>query len=442
MDNTRKLAVDILENILSKGAYSNIVLNAKLNKSKLEDRDKGLVTEIVYGTLKHKYTIDKILNSFLKSGIDKVDSYVQNILRTAIYQIKYLSKIPEFAAVNEAVELAKRHKSASASKLVNGVLRNYLRNKTKTYYNADNKLEEVCFNYSFEPWMTALFQKQYGDDLAESIMAGLNSIPNVTLRINNLKTNYEEAYETLEKADYMIEEGIVCPEAIRIIKGKNIEQNPLFKNGYATVQDESAMLVAPVMDLLPNLTVLDLCSAPGGKATHISEIMNNTGRVYAFDIHKDKLSLIEKNAKRLGITNITCDVLDAAVYNDKLKDSADRVLIDVPCSGLGIIRKKPEIKWTKNSKQLDDIIQIQRDIMKNASKYVKSGGVLLYSTCTLNKKENEENIKWFINNFENFILEPIFFGDVSNIIYNELGTTILPNDYMDGFFIAKFKRIR
>ncbi len=442
MNTTRKIAVDILEAILNKGAYSNIVLNSKLNKSGLEDRDKALVTEIVYGTLKYKYTIDKVLSNYLKYDLKKMDSFILNILRTAIYQMMFLSKIPEFAAVNEAVDLAKKYKSIAASKLVNGVLRNYLRNKAKVHYNDNDMIESLCFKYSYEPWLVKLFVKQYGEERAEQILIGLNSTPAVTLRANSLKTNFEEAFEKLKSLDYDVKEGLVCPEAIRIIRGKSIEQNPLFKEGLATVQDESAMLVAPSMDIIPNITVLDLCSAPGGKATHISELMNNTGSVFAYDIHEDKLTLIEQNSKRLGITNIKCQVLDAAVYNDNLKDSAERVLIDVPCSGLGIIRKKPEIKWTKDLGQLNEIVRIQKSIMNNAAKYVKIGGVLLYSTCTLNKKENEDNVKWFNANFTNYKIEELFYGNLDNIIYDKYGVTILPNEYMDGFFIAKFKRIR
>jgi 16S rRNA (cytosine967-C5)-methyltransferase len=442
MNTTRKVAVDILDSILKKGAYSNISLNSSLNKSGLEDRDKGLVTEIIYGTLKYKYTIDKVLSSFVKQDLKKMDSFIVNILRTALYQIMFLSKIPEFAAVNEAVDMAKKHRSIGASKLVNGVLRNYLRNKSKIYYNQDDKIESLCFKYSYEPWMVKLFLQQYGEERAEQILLGLNSTPTVTLRVNNLKISAKEAFEKLKAMEYDVQEGVVRPEAIRIFKGKSIEQNPLFREGLATVQDESAMLVAPSMDILSDITVLDLCSAPGGKATHISELMNNTGEVHAFDIHKDKLSLIEQNSKRLGITNMKCDVIDAAVYNDDLKDSAERVLIDVPCSGLGIIRKKPEIKWTKDLKQLNDIIKIQRSIMKNTASYVKIGGVLLYSTCTLNKKENEDNVKWFLSNFTNYNMEQLFYGDLDNILYDKYGVTILPNEYMDGFFIAKFKRIR
>lgn len=442
MDNTRKIAVDVLDIVLSKGGYSNIVLNKMLNKSGLDERDKALATEIVYGTIKHKYTIDKLLSGFLQKGINSLDTVILNILRITLYQINYLDKIPEFAAVNEAVDMAKKYKSIGASKLVNGVLRNYLRNKTSQQFSFEDHIHKLSYDYSFEPWMVKMLLDQYGREDAELILRGLNSTPNITVRVNSLKISYEEAYKRMLDNGYEIEEGKVCPEAIIINKGRSIEQNPLFKEGFATVQDESAMLVAPTMDIQPDLKVIDMCSAPGGKATHISELMDNTGRVYAFDIHKDKLQLIRQNYTRLGITNIECDVMDAAVYNERLADFADRVLIDVPCSGLGIIRKKPEIKWSKDVTQVNDLIKIQREIMKNAAQYVKKDGILLYSTCTINKNENEENVKWFLDKFPNFSIEPVYYGKLDNINYGENGVTVLPNKYMDGFFIAKFKRIR
>ncbi|KAJ51507.1 16S rRNA (cytosine967-C5)-methyltransferase [Clostridium tetanomorphum] len=439
MENSRKIALDILEEILNKNAYSNIVINNKLNKSKLSDKDKALVTEIVYGTLKYKYTIDTILNYHLKNGIKNLDSYVLNVLRIGIYQIRYLDKIPSFAAVNECVELGKK-KSKGMSKLINGVLRNYLRSINRDYCG-EKTLDKLSFNYSFPKWLVKLFINQYGEERGESILKGLNSVPTVTVRINSLKGSYEYIWQRLVSNNYNIEEGIVCPEGIKIIKGRNIENNPLFKEGYITVQDESAMLVAPAMDLKDNMIVLDLCSAPGGKTTHISEIMNNTGKVLAFDIHENKLSLIKENIDRLGINNISLNTMDATIYNSSLNKTGDRVLIDVPCSGLGIIRKKPEIKYTKDKKSLNSLIEIQRKILINAARYVKDNGIILYSTCTLNKDENEENIKWFIDKFPQFKVEPIFYGNLQNLIYSELGTlTILPNESMDGFFIAKLRK--
>ncbi|MBU3178970.1 16S rRNA (cytosine(967)-C(5))-methyltransferase RsmB [Clostridium estertheticum] len=438
MSNSRLVAVTVIEKVLNDNAYSNIVLGLELNKSELSDKDKALVTEIVYGTLKYKYTIDKILQHFVKNGFDKLESFVLNILRISVYQIRYLDKVPSFATVNEAVNLTKKKSNIGASKLVNGVLRSYLRETDAKYYNGENDIERLCFEYSFTRALVKLFIKQYGSQKAEEILKGLNYKPDVTVRVNTLKLTYKQIWEKLIENGYNIEEGYASSEAIRIIKGKNIENNVLFNEGNITVQDESAMLTAPSMDLKLNMKVLDLCSAPGGKTTHIAELMKNTGKVLAFDVHKNKLSLIEENIKRIGITNTTCEVQDATVFADDLFEYADRVLIDVPCSGLGIIRKKPEIKWSKNVKDINNIIDIQRSIMDNASKYVKKGGVLVYSTCTLNKDENEGNIDWFIESHCEFKIEPIFFGEFDNIKYSDKGyVTIFPNEYMDGFFITK-----
>jgi len=440
MDNARKIAIDVLNEIFTKNAYSNIVLGKNLDKSSLDRKDKGLVTEIVYGTLKYKYTIDVILNHYLKNGIRKIDDTVLNILRISIYQLRYLDKIPQFAVVNEAAELAKR-RSAGATRLVNGVLRNYIRNDGVSLINENDPIEKLAFDYSFPRWLVKMFSSQYRPEEVKSILKGLNMTPSVTVRVNNLKTTYDDAFETLKQSGYDVKEGEVCPEAIAILRGGNIEDNPLFRNGHISVQDESAMLVAPAMDIFEDMKILDLCSAPGGKTCHMAEIMNNTGKIYAFDIHEKKLELIKENVERLGITNVVCSKLDASKYAEKYTSIADRVLIDVPCSGIGIIRKKPEIKWTKEIEGTTRLINIQRSIMINAAKYTKTGGKLIYSTCTLNKDENEGNIKWFLNKYPQFSLEPLNFGNFGNVIYHPEGyVTILPNENMDGFFIAKMKR--
>lgn len=441
MKNSREVCVDIIGKVLNEYSYSNIVLKNELNKNKFNDNDKGLITEIVYGTIKYRYAIDMILNSFIKKGIDSIDEYIVNVLRISVYQIRYLDKIPNFAVVNEAVEITKKNQSIGASKLVNGVLRNYLRNLDKEYYDDNNIVETLCFKYSFDKWLVKLFIKQYGTDVAEKILAGLNMRPAVTVRVNALKGEYDEVYDKLVEEGYNVQEGYVCPEAVIITRGKNIEDNPLFREGFITVQDESAMLVAPSMGLKDNMTVLDLCSAPGGKTTHISEIMNNTGEVKAFDIYENKLKLVKHNAKRLGMKNLQCYKMDASEFNEELKDSSDAVLIDVPCSGLGIIRKKPEIKYTKDLKGLNDLVDIQRKIICTAANYVKIGGVLLYSTCTLNQEENENNVRWFLNNNPQFKIEKLYYGNLDNFVYSKEGClTILPNEYMDGFFITKLIR--
>ncbi|MEO2506325.1 16S rRNA (cytosine(967)-C(5))-methyltransferase RsmB [Clostridium paraputrificum] len=437
--NCRKVAINILERIINEGAYSNIILSNELNSSDLSDKDKALVTEIVYGTLRRLKTIDTIIASFVKD-ISIMDKKILNILRVAVYQMNYLDKVPSYAACNEAVEEAKEI-SDKDSKLVNGILRNFVKKEGKFDIVFRNKIDEIAFDLSFEPWMVRMFIKQYGEHEALEILEGLNNTPKMTVRVNSIKGDYEEVYEELEEAGYNIEEGCICPEAISIKGGKGIENNQAFVDGKITVQDESAMLISPLLDLEEGMKVLDLCCAPGGKTTHIGELLNNTGEVLGFDLHENKLELVKENYERLGITNIKLAQMDATKLDAKLVSYADRVLLDVPCSGIGIIRKKPEIKWTKKRKDLKEIVEVQREILENAWEYLKTGGVMVYSTCTLNKEENEENIKWFLSKHKDATIEKVFIGKGANLCYDQMGTlTILPNEYMDGFFVAKIKK--
>lgn len=437
--NSRKIIVEILNSVFYKASYSNIEINKRLNNSSLDIRDRGLVTEIVYGTIRYRKKIDFIISNYVKD-IRLVDKTILNILRSTIYQILFLSKVPDYAAVNEAVNLAKTV-SKSSSGFVNGVLRNILRNNDKNYISSLNGKKLLAVKYSFPNWMVELFINQYGAHKAEEIMKNLNETPNITVRVNSLKSDYDDIMEKLEEHGYNVEEGAICPEAIKINKGSSIEHNDLFKEGYITVQDESAMLTAQILDLDENMNVIDLCSAPGGKATHIGEIMNNTGNVIACDIYEHKIKLINDNCTRLGITDVNAVVNDAAVINNDFINSADRVLVDVPCSGLGIIRKKPEIKWNKTKKSLDELCTIQRNIMENAWKYLKNDGIMVYSTCTINKNENEKNIDWFIDTHQDAEIEKIFVGQLDNVIYNDNNTvTILPNKDMDGFFLARIRK--
>ncbi|SFC72478.1 16S rRNA (cytosine(967)-C(5))-methyltransferase RsmB [Clostridium uliginosum] len=436
--NCRNLAVKVLRRVINEGAYSNIVLSKELNDADLADKDKSLLTEIVYGVLRRKKTLDIIISNFVRD-IKFMDDEVLNILRVAIYQMAFLDKIPSYAACNEAVDDAKKI-SEDASKLVNGILRNYTKNPDDIKVPG-NKIDEYAYKFSFEPWMIRLLIKQYGEDIAKKIMSGLNQTPKVSVRVNNVKCHYDEVFDELVEMGYSVEDGFVCPEAISIKGGSSIQDNPLFKEGKVTVQDESAMLVAPLLELEPNMKVLDLCSAPGGKTTHIAEILENTGEVSAFDIHESKLGLIKENCERLGLTNVKLELGDATKLNANLVAYADRVLIDVPCSGVGIIRKKPEIKWNKKRTDLREIIPIQRDIMKNAWEYLKTGGIMIYSTCTLNKEENEENIEWFLNTHKDCKIKKIFIGKEDNLVYNKEGyLTIMPNENMDGFFVAKLEK--
>ena len=433
--NSREIALNIVSRVLDEGAYSNLVLSKELNETNLDDKDRALVTELVYGTIRRKNTLDTIISNFVKD-IKLMDKKVLNILRIAIYQMHFLDKVPEFAACNEAVELAKSI-SEQNGKLVNGILRSYTKNPDDIEVS-NGVIDRLAYQYSYEPWFIRMIYKQYGEKDGKRILSGLNQTPKVTVRVNNTKSDFDEVYDRLEEMGYDIEEGYACPEAIIIKGGSSIESNELFKEGLITVQDESAMIVTPLLDVKVGDIVLDLCAAPGGKTTHIAELLNGEGKVYSFDLHENKLSLIKDNAERLGLNNIEIKEMDATKIDSLYVSSADKVLIDVPCSGIGIIRKKPEIKWNKTRKSLKELIPTQREIMENAWQYLKNGGIMIYSTCTLNKEENEDNVEWFVNKHKDAQVEKIFLGSMDNFVYNSDGSlTILPNEYMDGFYIAK-----
>ena len=435
--NSREVALNIINRVLIEGAYSNLVLSNELNEADLNDKDRALVTELVYGTIRRKKTLDMIISNYIKD-ISLMDERVLNILRMAIYQMHFLDKVPEFAACNEAVELAKQI-SVQDSKLVNGILRSYTKNPDDM--DVKDKIDRLVYQYSYEPWFIRMIYKQYGEENGRKILAGLNATPKVRVRVNASKADYDEVYERLQEMGYDIEEGYACPEAIIIKGGSSIENNELFREGLITVQDESAMLVSPLFDLKAGDIALDLCAAPGGKTTHIAELLENEGKVHSFDLHENKLSLINENLERLGLNNVEVEAMDATKLDPKYVAYADKVLIDVPCSGLGIIRKKPEIKWNKSRKSLKDLVPTQREIMENAWAYLKSGGTMIYSTCTLNTEENQDNVEWFLNKHKDAKVEKIFLGNMDNFIYNNDGSlTILPNEYMDGFYIAKISK--
>lgn len=437
----REAAIYALGRVLDTGAYSNIVLSEAFKQGDFTLEDKGLCTDIFYGTLKYKYTIDTILKHYIKKDIKTVQKQLLNILRISIYQIKYLDKVPNYAVVNEAVNLTKKYIGKGAGAFANGVIRNYLRNGETFTEEIKDDILKLAYTYSMPPFLIKMVIKQYNEEVALNILKGLNSTPDLSCRVNTLKTDRAKALNDLTNLGYEVKEGELSPFAIHIHRGSMVSDNELFREGLIFPQDESAMMVAPLMELKDSMKVLDLCSAPGGKTTHMAEIMKNKGEITACDIYDHKLTLINDNCIRLGIDIVNLAIQDATILNEEFIDKFQRVLIDVPCSGLGIIRKKPEIKWNKSIKEIKDIIEIQRKILEQAAKYVQVQGIMLYSTCTINKEENENNIQWFIKNHRNFKLEKIKEVEHPNIITRDNTLTILPGEENDGFFIAKLRRI-
>lgn len=437
MMNVRETAVEILGKVLHQGAFSNLLLDRAIQSGQVKEEDVGLLTEIVYGTLKYLLTIDEILKRNTKISLSKTERYVLDVLRVSVYQMHFLDRIPPYAVINEAVNLTKK-KAPKASGFVNGVLRGYLRKKDELYI-FNKKMDEEIYEYSFPAWMIQLFKNQYGDKYLD-ILSGLNERPVITYRVNTLKMSRDTALEELKKLGYSAEKTAISPYGIEVTGGKSVMQNPLFREGILTVQDESSMLVAPLL-VSEGYEYLDLCSAPGGKTMHLAELLHDQVPVHAFDIYESKLRLIRENRDRLGLTSVTIRKNNGLHILPEYVEKA-HVLLDAPCSGLGIIRKKPEIKYTKTPEELLELVKLQRDLLETAMNYIPSGGTLVYSTCTLNKTENEENLRWFLERHKDFEAVPIDLGEGDHLQYSPEGfLTILPGKTMDGFFISKLKRM-
>lgn len=446
LDLPRETALKILYEVNKSGAYSNIALNKKLEDINLSNLDKAFITELVYGTLKWKLSIDYIIDQFSSVKIKKLSPWILNILRLGVYQLIYMSKIPESAACNESVNLARRYGHSASSRYVNAVLRNIARSRDKIEYPDKNKdiSAYLSVKYSHPEWMVKDWLERYGESFTEELLMSNNETPHLTVRVNTLKIGTEELRTQLEKEGFDIQPAKYIENALVINNPSSITKMEAFVKGLFQVQDESSMLVAKVLDPKPNELAVDVCSAPGGKATHIAELMQNKGQVIARDIHEHKIKLIKDAALRLGIDIINAEIFDAQKEDVNLRGKADRVLVDAPCTGLGIIRRKPDIKWTRDVKDLEEIVKLQKKILYVASRYVKPGGVLVYSTCTIEPKENEELVRKFIKDNREFELE-----DISNLLPDGLKKDsakegyiqLYPNiDGIDGFFISRMRK--
>lgn len=441
----REEAYLILNKIMSDGAYSNIEIKRRLSNSNLGKLDKALVTEIVNGTLRNMIYIDWIIKKYSNIKEKNISANVRNILRSGIYQIMFLERVPDSAVCNESVELAKKYCNIGSSKFVNGLLRSIARKKEEIGYPDKNKLiDYLSVKYSHPAWLVESWVKDYGAEFTESLMKENNEAPPFTIRINKLKTDKQELEDNFKKHDITYSYGLYNEEAVNVRGTSSIESLEIFKEGYFSVQDESSMLVSRIMNPKPDSFIIDVCSAPGGKAAHMAELMNNKGLVISRDIYQHKLDLINKACRRLGINIITTQLFDAVEIDEKFVGMADGVLVDAPCSGLGLLRRKPDLRWKKKPSDLDDLPELQLKILKNAASYVKSGGVLIYSTCTLNKKENIEVVKKFLAVDDDF-----YFDNLKGLLPKNLYAPNAKNGYIelypnihgtDGFFICRMIR--
>lgn len=439
----RELALKVLIDIEENGNYSNIAINKHFKNINLNNKDRGLATELIYGVVENKYYLDYIIDKLSKIKCKKINIYVKILLRMGIYQILLLNSISDYAAVNETVSLVKKYDKRSSG-FVNAILRNVVRQKS-TIGEVDIKDDKIMYlatKYSYNPWIIKNWLNNFKEEFTEDLLEANSEKPILYIRTNTLKISRNELLDKLKS------EGVECSivptidEAIRVENLKNIENNKLFKDGLFVVQDISSMIVGKVMNPKENSKVLDVCSAPGGKTTHLATLMNNTGKVVSRDIFDHKLKLIKSNVNRLGLTNVDIESFDASILDKNSIDKFDYVLADVPCSGLGIIRRKPEIKY-KEKAEIKDLPKLQKNILDNASKYVKLGGTLIYSTCTIQDNENIEVVNEFLDNNKNFKLVPI--NEVNIDLDNQENgyLKIYPNIHdIDGFFIAKLERVR
>ena len=421
MDSGRRTAFQILLEVEEEKAFSNLSSNKYIKQNNPEN--PAFVRELVYGVLSNKLLLDYYLNLLIPSGIEKVKKREKTLLRMGLYQLKFMKNIPQYAAVNETVSLAKSL-CRGREGFINGVLRGYIKKQGELQLPCDDTDEILSVKYSFSPWIIKMWKKQYGQESTIKLMEASNSRPVLCIRVNLMKTTVEELSHLLSEKGMVVDKGRYS-DIVLYVSGSNILDLEEYKKGLFSIQDETSVLACQYLEPRPGDLVIDTCASPGGKTSAIGEMMDNKGKIISCDIYPHKLELIKKQADRLGITIIETKLLDGIKGDKALSGKADKVLVDAPCSGLGVIRKKPEIKY-KEQKDIQKLIKVQSDILNNASYYVKPNGVLLYSTCTINKDENDEQIEKFIKTHEDF-----------EILYEK---QFLPTDGLDGFFICKMMK--
>jgi len=429
VQNERKVLVSALLKA-EKSGYSNIILDSVLNETDLNSVGKGFVTIAFYGVLERKITIDFILNKFLKKPISKAPPYTAAVLRSAVYQIVFMDKIPDSAACNEAVKLIKKSKEHGNVGLVNAVLRNVC----KDGLDIINSLDDASVKYSVEKWIYDRLVSDYSTEKINGFFENSLLPPPIFIRINTLIPNaFEDVSKELENIGANIKPTDI-KDFYSVDGIKGVESLNSYKKGLFFVQDYSSRFAVAALEAKPGERILDSCAAPGGKSFSIALDMQNKGELVSFDIHSHRVKLIEKGAERLGINIINAAVNDATKYNKDL-GLFDRVICDVPCSGIGVVRRKPEIKYKKEQECMA-LPEIQKSILNTASCYVRGGGRLIYSTCTLLKSENDSVVKSFLSENKDFKLISVL-----NKTHNEFLTLMPPKDFGDGFFIAVMERL-
>ena len=425
MDINRRTAYHTLMDVETKNAFSNIATNHQVILHK--PTNVPFVRELVYGVLENKMLLDYVINELIPGDVDHVKKSDLTILRMGIYQLAKMDSVPEYAAVNESVQLAKKF-SKGREGFINGVLRSYITKKytIKLPDRSEDEVKYLSIKYSYAPWIIRLWLETYDVDFVEDLLKAGNETPSVCIRLNWLKIMKPDMIKELEGKGFEVTEGKFASNALHV-KGPGLLETSFYKDGHFSVQDEAAQMVAQMLDPKHGDVVMDMCAAPGGKSLAIAERMNNQGLVIASDVYKRRVEIADREAERLGINIIQTRTWDATRVDSTMIGKADSVLLDVPCSGLGVIRRKPEIKYKDNEAEVELLPAKQLAILRASANYVKPGGVLMYVTCTINPYENERVVADFLRKTNQFSVEE--------------SRQFMPNiDGTDGFFICKMRK--
>ena len=442
--NARFQALQILVEIDWHDQYSNVLLNRALSQTELKPVDQGLLVNLVYGSIQHRLTLDFYLEPFIKGK--KLEAWIRSLLRMTVYQMLYLERIPDHAAINEAVNIAKLNGHAGLAGLVNGVLRNFRRQELRSLDTVTDPVEALSIQYSIAPWIVSLLQEQYDQASLTELLASLNQRPRLTARIQAHPNERDQILAQLRAAGYQVEAGNLSPYAIESLDGRILE-SPAFQAGRLTIQDESSMLVAPIGRPVVGQRLLDACSAPGGKATHMAYLLE-AGHLDALEISQAKLDLVAGHMDRLGLSQqegltISLHATNALDFMPPSGTLYDIIYLDAPCSGLGLMRRKPEIKYTKQASDIEALSSLQSQLLDHVASLLKPGGTLVYSTCTLAQAENRDQVKAFLARRPDFQLSPIGAEEVqgASVLAADGMIEVLPQDYLtDGFFIARMTK--
>ncbi|WP_071395384.1 16S rRNA (cytosine(967)-C(5))-methyltransferase RsmB [Bacillus tuaregi] len=441
--NVREAVLEILEMIEKNQSYSNLLLNNVIKKNELETKDIGLLTELTYGTLQRKLTLDYYLSPFLTNS-KKMEMWVRQLLRMTVYQMVYLDKVPDRAAIYEAVEIAKKRGHKGIASLVNGVLRSLQRKGLPSFEMIEDPIERLAVSTSHPLWLVKRWVHQFGFESTKEMCEINLTAPVMTARVNTTKVTREKCLTLLVDEGYAVEPSPTVPEAILCYKG-NLAHSNAFKQGFLTIQDESSMLVAISLGIEENQHVLDACAAPGGKSTHIAERLKGSGEVISLDLHEHKVRLIKENAERLGLTNIKAKPLDSRTIQQHYeRESFDRILLDAPCSGFGVMRRKPDIKYTKKEADVLHLQKIQKTLLESVSPLLRKGGILVYSTCTIDQEENQQVVDSFLKQHPEFERDETVkerLPEVIKPLVKDGEIQILPQHMnSDGFYIACLRK--